>query len=269
MMRQSRNRYLEMFLIGASSSPFEVAKFALRTAAGSRRACRLNFRGVSILVRPNTPDIRVVRTSFLGEFEPALGFVSERHGVIIDAGGYIGTAAMIFASKFPRSRVVSLEPNFENFLLARQNCAPFPNIEVLNCALGASTGTVNLKDRGLGPWGFTIVEQPADASGVTDLGEVPRLAMDDLLRCIGADGVDLLKLDIEGAEYELLKDRPEWVKRCGVIVAELHERICPGATHAFMTAMAGRALAPANGEKIISVSRDARTALEAADHSTA
>ena len=41
-----------------------------------------------------------------------------------------------------------------------------------------------------------------------------------LLREIGADRVDLLKVDIEGAEFDALRDAP--IDRVGEIIAEVH-----------------------------------------------
>lgn len=65
--------------------------------------------------------------------------------------------------------------------------------------------------------------------------DVRLLGMRDVLRTIGADHVDLLKVDIEGAEYDLI-DSPEFrecAPRIGLLCIEFHHRwrsYGPGAT---------------------------------------
>jgi FkbM family methyltransferase len=252
--RQFRNRYLEAAVVLICSNPIQVFKFALAKVAGRQWPCRLNFRGCRFLVRPNSPDLRVVRSILLGELEEAIRCTRPKFGLIIDAGGYIGVSAVVFARHFPNARIVVLEPDMENYRLASANCRDYANVDVLNCALAATESQVTLYDRGLGPWGFTIVQQAADAPLMTSIGEVSALSIGTLLRRYGVDGVDLLKLDIEGGEYELFEGCPRWVASCGVIVAELHDRIRPGCSDVFRKAMTGREQVGTGGEKLVSIS---------------
>jgi len=245
-----------MLRIALSSSPIEVGRFGFGTITGSLAPARLNFRGTEIKVRPNTSDVRVVRSLMLGEFDDAIAHVALRHRLIVDAGGYIGATGALFAQAFPDAHIVVLEPSAENFALAVENTCTFSNVTILHAALAAKDGTVVLKDRGTGPWGFTIVNEAADQKVMVTLGEVEAVCMSTLLARFNAAGVDLLKLDIEGGEYDLLVNKPTWVNRCGVIVAELHDKIRPGCSAVFDAAMAGRHMLPLAGEKVISLSTD-------------
>jgi len=47
--------------------------------------------------------------------------------------------------------------------------------------------------------------------------------------------VDILKLDIEGAEYEVLSTASGWVENIGTIAIETHDRFRPGCTAMFET----------------------------------
>lgn len=246
------NRYVtaaQMFL----RRPVSAARYTLNSLLGRKTPVRLDVGGLLLWVRPRTTDLKVVRSCMLGEFQPALDLVQPQYGMVIDAGGYIGLTSIIFAEQFPDSLIVCLEPSAENFRIARQNCAPWPNIEVVNAALAPNHGRVTLKDPGTGHWGFTIADSHAQGRTLTPLGDVAAVTLDELLARFGKEGVDLLKLDIEGAEYALLKERPGWVDRCSVIVAEMHDRICPGATRAFINATDSRVDVWAKGEKRISV----------------
>jgi FkbM family methyltransferase len=259
MADRPTSRYTEMLHIAVKSSLIEVGRFGLASLIGGRAPARLNFRGTELTVRPNSPDVRVVRALILGELDDAISRVLPRHNLIVDAGGYIGATGVLFAKAFPNARILVLEPSTENFALAIENTRSFANVTVLNAALAAQDGVAVLRDRGTGPWGFTIVNEVADNAAMVAMGEVEALSVPTLLKRFSAEGIDLLKLDIEGGEHDLLAGRPAWVERCGVIVAELHDKIRPGCSAIFNAATAGRRALPLDGEKIISLSHDLAT----------
>jgi len=58
--------------------------------------------------------------------------------------------------------------------------------------------------------------------------EVATLSMPSLLTKLGWQEVDLLKLDIEGGEAALFTGSPDWLRRVGGIVGELHAAYSPG-----------------------------------------
>jgi hypothetical protein len=62
--------------------------------------------------------------------------------------------------------------------------------------------------------------------------------MPSLMREFGIDTIDLLKLDIEGAEKELFgAATEEWLPRVRNILIETHERIYPGSDTAVRSAL--------------------------------
>jgi hypothetical protein len=52
--------------------------------------------------------------------------------------------------------------------------------------------------------------------------------MDTLLREHGVDRVDVLKVDIEGAEKEVFASCSSWIDRVGVLIVEFHDRLKDG-----------------------------------------
>lgn len=64
------------------------------------------------------------------------------------------------------------------------------------------------------------------------------VSLPDLLTRYGIDRIDLLKIDIEGAEREIFSDSAPWIARVGAIATELHDHLTPGATRAFEAATA-------------------------------
>jgi FkbM family methyltransferase len=206
-----------------------------------------------LALRVGTPDFSVARSCLGGEFEDVIAAAGDvGDGLIIDAGGYIGTAAIVFAKAFPRATVVTLEPSIDNFAILKRNTAKFPNIVAINKALGAAPGTIELQTRGTGQWGFTIVPNPQDRPA-TALHMVEVTTVDEVLKAVRKDRIDIFKIDIEGGEFDLLSSNIGWIEHTHVIVAELHDRIIDGCTAVFEHATANRRNNQLDGEKIMSL----------------
>ena len=95
-------------------------------------------------------------------------------GIIVDAGGYIGTAALALSRMFPPSQILSIEPSENNAEILRLNVAAATNIHVVQGALvGGNVDEVHLRNRGTGAWGFTVVENPLDKISAEIIHKVP------------------------------------------------------------------------------------------------
>ncbi|HSE27296.1 MAG TPA: FkbM family methyltransferase [Gemmatimonadales bacterium] len=201
---------------------------------------------VTLVVRAGTSDIEVAGSVFGdGEFEP---ITAPDCRLILDGGAHIGASALHFARRYPGATVVAVEPERENYELLRINTAGCPNVVPVRAALWSCEGTLDLWDRGTGPWGYTVI---GAARGWELLGQaVPAVTIGALLRRAGWQSIDILKLDIEGAEKEVLLSAAEWIARVRVVIVELHEDIQPGATDALRGATAGFFRAERLGEKI-------------------
>jgi FkbM family methyltransferase len=217
----------------------------------------ITIRGTRLLVRLDSPDKAVAQTSLEGEFDEAIETAGTlRHGFIVDAGGYIGTAAIAFALAFPEATIVTIEPSVRNFAILRANVAAFPNIVTIRAALAAQPGRIPLVDRWAGQWGYSTFTAPGPGCPEPiPVNDTEAVTVPQLLERFNKEGIDILKLDIEGAEIEILTPPPLWMKRVGVVFAELHDRFRPGCTDAFNAATYGRENSLTDGEKILSVIR--------------
>ncbi|GAB4165204.1 MAG: hypothetical protein Fur0032_01800 [Terrimicrobiaceae bacterium] len=199
--------------------------------------------GQPVRVRTGTTDLEVAAHSFLRREFDQLPLSDPR--TIVDAGANIGASSMALARRFPDARVLAIEPDPANFSLLVHNCRPFPSITPIQAALCATDGEVTLFGESGREWGFTITQERGDIK-VT----VPGLSFETLLREHHIDRVDFLKLDIEGAERDVMAHSAGWIDKVGAISAELHDGAAPGASRAFYLATARWTVLKKFGEKI-------------------
>jgi FkbM family methyltransferase len=228
--------------------------YAVLQVLGIEMLFRMRVGGTSIYIRSGTHDLAVARDSLGDELEVAIGLLpAGACGLIIDAGGYIGTSAIKLARAFPNARVVTVEPAPDNLKLLRRNVAHVPNITVVASALvGTPTDRVELLDPHLGEWGYSIV--PRSSGTEVKTISVPTITIDALMTEAGADEIRILKLDIEGAEIDVLSNNIGWLQRTDLVIAELHDRLVEGCSLAFDKATVGRRRYDLEGEKVASLS---------------
>jgi len=178
---------------------------------------RLTLRsGCDLTLRTYSSDPDVFRQVFLDtqyELPPSVAGVSR----IVDAGANIGLSSLYYLLRYPAATVVALEPDPENHHLAVRNTAAFGDrCRVLQAALWSHESMLALV-KGDEAWS-TRVEVAAEA-----MGSVAAMSLDDVLRAMGWQAADIVKLDIEGAEVEVLTRQltePTPVLSCWAI--ELH-----------------------------------------------
>jgi FkbM family methyltransferase len=226
----------------------------LAVKAGDRY--RLQLGNHLVWLRKGTPDLYVAISCLLdGEFDMLSKYLDASfEGIIVDAGGYIGTAALAFSRMFPLSQIVSIEPSQSNAEILRLNVAAATNIHVVQGALvGGNVDEVHLRNRGTGAWGFTVVENPLDKISAEIIHKVPAYN----LKKLGLNPADIgvLKLDIEGGELDLLTHDMESLQEIEIVVAELHDRIVSGCTQAFKKFSEKRLVLKDRHEKYFSIKK--------------
>lgn len=182
-----------------------------------------------LLIRLRTSDISVAAKILLErEYDLPL---RRTPAVIVDAGAYTGISTRWLAGRFPNARVVALEPDPDNFDLLERNVRDVSRIQSLREALW-------LVDEPLYVW---VSDGGAWASEVRRTGPVDRrvegVSPTTLMRRLGLESIDLLKLDVEGAEYELFSHGTDtWLPRVRAIAVEVHEDLRPGSRAAVLAA---------------------------------
>ncbi|HEY4415311.1 MAG TPA: FkbM family methyltransferase [Verrucomicrobiae bacterium] len=210
-------------------------KFSSLSAKWSFQKLTLPIVSHPVFIRIGTTDVEVLQQVLLDhEYEFTLPITP---AVIIDAGANIGFASVYFANKYPDARIIALEPDPSNFKLLQMNTVAYPQIKALNMALWNESKPINLFSPQGGHSGFRTLEKSDDS--LQHYGKTDAITIDDLLQQYKLDFIDILKMDIEGAEREVFQSSANWINQVKVFMVELHESYKPGCTEAFNTAVAG------------------------------
>lgn len=139
---------------------------------------------------------------------------SREDPLILDCGAHIGLASIYYCQRYPKARIRAFEADPAIAAMARRNLASAgrPEVEV-------AAKAVWIDDKGV------CFQNSADDSGhvvnATDGGviAVPSVRLRDL---ITAEPVEMLKLDIEGAEFDVLADCDGHLAGVAKMVIEVH-----------------------------------------------
>jgi FkbM family methyltransferase len=151
---------------------------------------------------------------------------------IVDAGANVGMASIYYANRYPMANIIAIEPEASNFELLVRNVAQYPNVVAIKAALWNRDGWISVSQPdpatgASGSWAFVTHEGPGR--------QVRAITMQTLMTEMNIGTIDVLKVDIEGAEKEIF-EQCDWLNRVRAIVIELHDRFKPGCSAAVNSA---------------------------------
>ena len=198
-------------------------------------------------------DEWLIKTIFI-EREYALPLKGFSPKFILDCGGNVGMSALFFVNVFrsPETKIIVVEPDAENFRLLSINLDAYPNVECIRSALWDRETYIDLK--GNAPAAYQTFETKSGNPRAIKSTTIAKL-----LAGSGFDEIDLLKVDIEGAEKEVFSapDVHDWLSKVKVIAIELHDRYKRGCSRAVFKAIAEHDFNLAlNGENLIFIRGD-------------
>jgi FkbM family methyltransferase len=132
---------------------------------------------------------------------------------ILDLGSNIGLTVAHFAWLYKEARILGIEMDRGNFKMCKLNTAPHSDhCEVLWGAAWTHDGEVSYS--GNEEWGFRVSR--------TGVSSTPSYSMASLISRLGSS-VDYVKMDIEGAERDILSTADSWIRSARCLKIEIHE----------------------------------------------
>lgn len=135
-----------------------------------------------------------------GKSYPRQSFLSDVK-VVVDVGGYVGAAAMYFSRLYPEAEVYSFEPFRPAYEMLCRNVMGNPQVKAFCIALGDCDETRPLY---LGTQDYCTNSLHESPECGLDTVDVPVRHAGGYLGGLGIDVIDVLKLDVEGAETQIL-----------------------------------------------------------------
>ncbi|MCY2964133.1 MAG: FkbM family methyltransferase [Planctomycetota bacterium] len=154
--------------------------------------------------------------------------------VVVDIGAHIGTFACKWHQKNPLAKIICVEACPENLAALRANVGDFATVVHAACTYESGRmALLNAVRPNCESTGGSVVV-PAEELATTslkpegykyweDVRELPTVTLEQLLKQLNVDHIDILKLDCEGSEYSILGNTPS-LGKIRYIVGEYHQR---------------------------------------------
>lgn len=207
-------------------SPF-VARELTRRLRPDRSPTRYTLRSqeLSVRIRHNHVDANILEEVFGRKvYEPpasaAARLPRDADLTLLDIGGNIGMFAVFALARWPRSKVISFEPDPQNIAVLKQCIADNAIADrwtSVEAAASTSNGMLTFLSVG---GGTSRIASVAPRGG--KLIEVDAI---DIFDWFGQ--ADLIKIDIEGGEWPILMDERFGAALPPVLVLEYHPEGCP------------------------------------------
>lgn len=145
--------------------------------------------------------------------------------LIVDLGSHIGMTVLYFKMLFPKSRVIAFEPVPYNFEILKKNVEEnqLENVELVQAVIAPKSGILRIQEPiGEGAWRSGAGIIPKGWKGIQTNQEikVEAVGIQELLN----EKIDILKMDIEGMEYEVIRNMGPNIRNVKNMLIEVHPR---------------------------------------------
>ncbi|MEK6968714.1 MAG: FkbM family methyltransferase [Nanoarchaeota archaeon] len=152
-----------------------------------------------------------------------------RHDIVIEIGGNIGAFAVRAASSANKGKVYTFEPDKNNFKMLVSNVALnyLNNVTAFNIAVSNKKGYAD----------FHLSEKNSASHSLYGSNghkktKVKTTTLKEIVEKHNIPRIDYLKIDAEGAEYEIILNAPDSIwKKIDKIALEYHDHLSHGHTY--------------------------------------
>jgi len=165
------------------------------------------YQGRDIYYRSSTSDMTLIYEILLKSEYKSEYYIPKQVNpkIILDIGGNIGITSIYLANRFPQAKIYTFEPLPDNYEILAKNIQSYGNIEAFNFGLGSEDGDFDVY----------FSEDSENFGGVSFYPEAGGVGKDSSFKCkikninnalkdLSIKSVDLIKIDTEGAEFDIL-----------------------------------------------------------------
>jgi FkbM family methyltransferase len=184
-----------------------VLPLAARLGWGAK-IVRLRIAPNGFIVADRSDYIVLCETLVDRDFDLDLG---EPH-TIVDLGAHAGAFSLYLHDRYPQASLIAVEPSPTTAARLRHNLAGLADITIVQAAISDRAGMSGFEESAQS-WGSAL-----HPTGTVSVRTLPLF---DLLRELGVQDICVLKMDIEGAEWDAF---PDEASLCGAqhVIGELH-----------------------------------------------
>ncbi len=182
-------------------------------------------------IRKNTTDLPVFRQVFM-DLEYSYSYKTKNVTTIVDVGANIGMFTRFIRERYPNSNIFCIEPEPSNFEQLKINVKEDDKTFLINKAIWTDNLGVNMAiDDKYGEWGARV------SSTKNELTKVGSITMNDLVKDYNLKNIDILKIDVEGAEKFIFEKNLSWMNKVNTLIIELHDFMEAGSSNSFFEAL--------------------------------
>jgi FkbM family methyltransferase len=172
-----------------------------------------------IKIRDHIIDKNVMENSLVYNYHlPPKRYNLAESGLIIDLGCNIGLTIAHLKSIYPKVRIIGIEMDKENFEIAKFNTQFYKDVSLINKAVWIRNEEVQY-DKNIRSDSYNISSHKMMKSGT----KVQGITLRQIISEFNIKKIDFLKMDIEGAERELLVDKDlSWLEIVDSLNIEFH-----------------------------------------------
>ena len=180
--------------------------------------------GIKCIMRNKSDSIAFFEVFLLNTNDYLNEFTIKENDIVVDIGAHIGYYSIYSSEKVKNGKIFAFEPYRESFevLIKNLEINQIDNVISQNMGVTENSGINTLylkKDFSIGNSIYKNIETDSKV-------EIKTICLQDIIENNNLQRINILKLDCEGAEYEILLNLdPQILQRIDKIVTEVHPNI--------------------------------------------
>ena len=177
----------------------------------------ISKNNIKAAIRKNTMDYQTLFTKN-EEFISEIKLNSDE--VFVDVGANIGVYTLQIALKYPNNKIITIEAHPNEFNALKRNIIDINNLEnviLVNIGVFSKKDELVLYEQGVWTAASSIFlksEKPI---------KIPCNTLDNILQKLKNEQKMIIKMDIEGSEYDALLGASKTLQNCEKIFIEIHQ----------------------------------------------